>query len=99
MSNQTFPPALEAVNYEQLEAEFTEGCRVAMYPTVSLTTLAHVVMAAQYAMQAPTITATAFAVLKDFVQDALASAPFPPETRKLLDAAMPPAKGEGKFRP
>lgn len=88
MSFPIFPAHLHVVNHEQLEAEFQAGCHVAMFPTVSLTTLAHLVMAAQYAMQAPSITAPSFAVLNAFVNEALGSAPFPPETSKLIEAGQ-----------
>jgi hypothetical protein len=89
MKDQTFPPPppeTVARNYEQLEAEHHAGLHVARNLDVSLTTLGHLVMAAQYALKAPTITATAAAILRDFALDAERAGDFPPQMRQLIAA-------------
>lgn len=81
----TNPSAPEPINLEQLEAEFCAGCRVARNLDVSLTTLAHLVMAAQYALQDATLVPSARAVLRAFATEATERADFPPETLKLIN--------------
>jgi hypothetical protein len=83
----TFPPEPRGpINYEQLEAEARDGFSVACNLDVSVTTLAHVVMACQYALKAPTINAAAAAILRDFARDAEARTGFPPNLAKLIAA-------------
>lgn len=79
------------VNMEQLEAEFAAGCGVVRNLDVSLTTLAHLVMAAHLVMNAGGLNATAAAVLRDFAQDAERNGDFPAE---MANAIRRVAEGE-----
>lgn len=87
------------INYEQLEAEHLAGLRVARNLDVSLTTLAHLVMAAQAALQRTDLTATAAAILRDFAQDAERAGAFGPETAKLLAAGWVAVQTLGQEAP
>ena len=83
--NGDFPPPAR-VNAEQLEAECDAGFQVSLNLDVSLTTMAHVVMACQYALRAPSLSAPAAVIIRQFAIDATEKAAFPPELTKLIQA-------------
>lgn len=82
-------PPYPNINGEQLEVEFQAGLSVACNLDVSLTTLAHLVIAAQYAMRCLQITNPSRALLRDFAQDCVAKGNFPTETAKLIANGWP----------
>jgi hypothetical protein len=77
------------LNAEQLDAEFQAGMSVVCNLDVSLTTLAHLVIAAQYAARCLDLANPSRAVWRDFAQDCVAKCPFPPETGKLIANGWP----------
>lgn len=62
-----------------------EGCKAVRNLDVSVTTLAYLVFAAQYAMRRPDISLTGYGVLQQFASEAAARGDFPPEIRKLIE--------------
>jgi hypothetical protein len=72
------------INVEQLEAEMAAGCSVARNLDVSVSTLAHLILAAHVAMTQCPRGSAPWTVLIVFAADATRKGDFPPEMTKMI---------------
>ncbi len=72
------------INLEQLEAEMADGCKVGRPLDVSLSTLAHLILAAHCAMKVCAPGSAPWSTLCLFARDATLKGGFAPETTKMI---------------